>query len=516
MNIKEYFKKVLKIPKMLFKRFPVSISISVISSILIAIFLENDILHDIFYFLLFLGIGSLFVEIMADKSKRFMRYPGYFLSLVIAVIFNKYIIEQNQLVIKFAVIYGITLYILGLLKLFKDSKLSINEYVTRIASTSFKVQVVSSILSMGILLVAGIIITLFSASDLLIVRLELLFGGTFVLPALIYTFAETKEKVWDFIKFAIKNLLSVILLASFAVIYIYMLKILVTLKVPSNHIFRIVSILFVLGLPTWTMIDSFKEKNIIGKINSKLPLIFIPLFFVQIYSLIVRIVNNGITISRYVGICLLILELCYLIIYIIKKEKVYLAAYAVIILSVIGILLPKINAVDLTINTQFKRLIYYLNKNELSNKERRSMYDTYSYLIDLKDGRSLIHSKLTNEQIEYITEEKYIDYECFFSTFIDDDPIDINGYKMFKTISLESLNIKETFSTLENLNINNHPVDLTKLFSDFIKSKNPDDYLKNHHIIERDNYKIIITYLDICLEENMVQSYAINGYILEK
>ena len=261
MVIKEYLKKLLNIPRILFKRFPVSILTSIISSILIVIFFEKELLSDIFVFLIFLGIGSLFTEIMF--SNKVIKYSSYGISLIVAIILNKYVVELNQLSMKLAIIYGITLFIIGLLKLFKDSKLTLNEYVVRVASTTFKVQVISSIISAGLLLIGGIIITLFSVSDLLIIRLELLFGGIFVLPALIYTFAETKEKAWDFIKFAIKNLLSVILFISFAIVYIYMLKIIITFKVPSNHIFRIISILFALGLPTWTMISSFKDDNLI-------------------------------------------------------------------------------------------------------------------------------------------------------------------------------------------------------------------------------------------------------------
>ena len=162
MVIKEYLKKLLNIPRILFKRFPVSISTSIISSILIVIFFEKELLSDIFVFLIFLGIGSLFTEIMF--SNKVIKYSSYGISLIVAIILNKYVVELNQLSMKLAIIYGITLFIIGLLKLFKDSKLTLNEYVVRVASTTFKVQVISSIISAGLLLIGGIIITLFSVS----------------------------------------------------------------------------------------------------------------------------------------------------------------------------------------------------------------------------------------------------------------------------------------------------------------------------------------------------------------
>ena len=514
MVIKEYLKKLLNIPRILFKRFPVSISTSIISSILIVIFFEKELLSDIFVFLIFLGIGSLFTEIMF--SNKVIKYSSYGISLIVAIILNKYVVELNQLSMKLAIIYGITLFIIGLLKLFKDSKLTLNEYVVRVASTTFKVQVISSIISAGLLLIGGIIITLFSVSDLLIIRLELLFGGIFVLPALIYTFAETKEKAWDFIKFAIKNLLSVILFISFAIVYIYMLKIIITFKVPSNHIFRIISILFALGLPTWTMISSFKDDNLIVKINNKLPIIFIPLVFLQIYSMGIRIINNGITISRYFGICLLIFEIVYLIIYIVKKEKVYLTAYIIIILSIVGIIIPQINATDLTVNSQYHRIINYLNKKDLTTKERHSMYDIYRYLMRIDKGRSLIVNNLTNEQIEYIMEEKIIDYSCYYSNLDSINNIDISGYRLLNAFWIEEFNKKESFDIFKKITINNHVVDLESYLTKFKESNNPDNYLLKNNIIKNDNYKIIFTNLDVCFEESMVQNYSISGYILEK
>ena len=79
----------------------------------------------------------------------------------------------------------------------------------------------------------------------------------------------------------------------------YIIKIIVFKDMPSNQIFRILAALFILGCPIWTMVCNFKEDTIIDKINKLLPKLFIPFIILQIYSIGVRILENGITENRY-------------------------------------------------------------------------------------------------------------------------------------------------------------------------------------------------------------------------
>ena len=515
MTIQDYIKKGLEIPKNLFKEYPFSISLSIIAALLIAIFLENDFLGDIFAFIFLLPVGVLFSEIFFKKKNK-IKYIAFAISFIIAIIGNKYIRESNELIIRCAAVYCITLFILGLIKLFKDSKLSLNEYVTRVATNTFKVQIVSSILSTGILLIIGIIITLFKAPELLIVRAELLFMGVFVIPAMIYAVSDTKEKVWDFFKFLIKNLSSIIVIAAFFVIYIYMLKILVTLNIPSNQIFRITAILFIVGLPIWTMVTSFEKDNVLVKTCDKLPLAFIPFIALQIYSLIVRIADNGLTIIRYFGILLIILEIIYTIIYILKKEKVYYIGYVLIVMSIIGIIAPKINATDLVVNNQYRRVVNYLNKEILSPKEQSSLYSSYIYLKGFKEGNLLLNN-LTKEQIEYITESRETDYNCYYSKNTSSlYNVDIKGYSKISEFTVDRYDNKVTYNDLHEVVIKDKTVDFYSYIKKFINTENEEEYLLDSNIIAKKDYKIYVNDLQVCIEDSELKSYTIGGYILEK
>ena len=514
MKLKDYLKKILEIPKDLFKKFPFSISLSILASFMIAIFLENDFLGDIIYFIFLFPTGILFSEIYFKDNKKF-RIVSFVIALIIAVLGNKYIKESNELGRRLAAVYAITLVILGLIKLLKDSKLSLNEYLTRVGSNSFKVQIVSSILSTGLLLITGIIVALFKTNDLLIVRMELIFAGVFWVPATIYAFSETESKAWDFFGF-IKNLSSVILIAAFAVIYIYMLKIFITWNIPSNQIFRIASLLFIMGLPIWTMVTSFEKDNILVKICDKLPLAFIPFIGLQTYSLVVRINDNGYTIMRYLGIFLIIFEVLYIIKYIVKKDKIYRLGYVLIVMSVIAIIAPKINATDFVVKNQYNRLTKLLEKKNLSGKEKAALYSSYIYLLDFKEGKALI-DMLTDEQINYILQEKEVFYDCYY---LDNDikysNVDVSGYKTFNEFEVSSNRGNIPYEEFEHIKVRNHDVNMSTQIIRFIESKKDDIEYKSTNTIVEDNYKLTIEGIEVCVEDSYISSYTISGYILEK
>ena len=515
MKIKEFINKLLNIPKELFKRFPESISLSILISIILAVFLENDIMEDIIIFLIIFPMEILFSEIYFKDNKK-LRIISFIISIIIAIICNKYILERNSLIIKLTIVYSIILIILGLIKLLKDSKLPFNEYLTRVSSTSFKAQIITSILSSGLMLISLIIVLLFKVSEMLIIRAEILFFGIFVVPVLLYIFSNTSEKVWDFIKFVIKNLSSYIVIISFLVIYIYMLKIFITWNIPSNHIFRITSLLFILGLPIWTMVTSFEKESLPVKICSKLPIAFIPFIGLQIYSLTVRIMDSGITVIRYIGIMLIILEIIYVIIYLIKEEKVYYLGYVIILMSIIGILIPKINATSASVSSQYKRVINYLNKENLSNKEYNELYSAYIYLETNAEGKSYIN-KLTKEQINYITDGHKEDYVCYSNEGIQKySNIDIRGYNKLSEFAISDYQGNQSFDVFKNVKIGNYNVNISTEIKRFIESQKSDEDMKVSNTIVTDEYKITITNIDICLNNNKIDNYSVSGYILEK
>ena len=79
-------------------------------------------------------------------------------------------------------------------------------------------------------------------------------------------------------------------------------------------------VLFVFGLPIWTIGANFKDQ-VWGKISVVLPFVFAPLIVFQVICTIMNIISDGINFWNYSSIMLIIYEICYLIIYSIKSRK---------------------------------------------------------------------------------------------------------------------------------------------------------------------------------------------------
>ena len=158
----------------------------------------------------------------------------------------------------------------------------------------------------------------------------------------------------------------------------YIIKIIFLRDIPSNLIFRILSALFIIGLPVWTMILSFKENTTLDKINRKLPLLFIPFIILQIYSIGTRILSNGITELRYLCLMLIIFEIVYIIIYLTKKEKVSRILLVFLALTVISTIAPYINMFTISNLSQYNNLKIYKQKTEYSEEEKTKIYGAYN------------------------------------------------------------------------------------------------------------------------------------------
>lgn len=61
----------------------------------------------------------------------------------------------------------------------------------------------------------------------------------------------------------------------------YIIKILVLRQMPKNQIFRILSSLFIIGMPIWSMAQYFKDENFWYNVSSKLAIAFIPFIILQ-------------------------------------------------------------------------------------------------------------------------------------------------------------------------------------------------------------------------------------------
>ncbi|MBR4618847.1 MAG: DUF4153 domain-containing protein [Bacilli bacterium] len=538
MKIKELFNRVKKLLTKLCAQFSVSLTLIFITTLFLAIFLGRNILtpsklKNIFLFLSLLTTGTFFTE-SYFKIKSIRKTISYLIFLIIStllVILNNINLGLNkEIIYRIISVYYIVISISSVYQLYKNSKQSLEEYSIKTFSNLVITSLIYSVLSSGIMTVTSLFTFLILGNDNydLIWRIELITLGIFYIPSVILSLTNTKDNLTKFIKVIVKYVLGILLITAFVIIYLYMLKILILRRLPSNQIFRILSALFIIGLPIWTMNEYFKkEKTIFQKINNKLPILFIPFIFLQIYSIAIRIYTRGFTVLRYLSVILIIVEVIYIILYIFNRKNISHIFIIINALIIVSVLMPGINMFWVSNKSQYNRIKEYINKDKLTNKEKDELYSAYEYLNSSKNGKKYIKKNISKEQqgqIKNKYDERYIyiDRELINGKLYNQE-INVDGYKTINKFDNHkySLNMKSN-EAFKNIKINNNKFDLTNFMSLYIENNNNQDFNsyfnKNHELKVDDNMKIVLTSISISYQsdEDIIDYYEMKGYILQR
>ena len=317
-----------------------------------------------------------------------------------------------------------------------------------------------------------------------------------------------------------------------------MIKILILRDMPKNQIFRILSALFIIGMPIWTMTQYFKDESLWYKISLKLPIAFIPFILLQIYTIGTRIADNGFTPLRYVCVALVIFEIIYSLMYILKKEKIEILLLIFNAIVIVSLIIPGINMFKISDVSQAQRLKIFKNKSDYTEEEKEKIYGAYRYLKYSPDGEKYINKILESEDIEIIktfhqsetynsnSEFKYINASTNM------ERIDIREYSNLYFITSSSrfnnMDLEETFKEIE-LKCEDFTgtieVNVLERFKEYINTymnsgkEELERYFDAHHEIEIDNSKKLIIksfYLNYNSDSRVVKNYSIKGYWLEK
>jgi len=559
-----------------FVRFPLTtIAVILVTFIVLTMFIVDIYYYDYnkmqlftkcMYFVVLFGIGSFFIEAFFTKSKK-QRIIFYIVDSIISLAIIAFTVELElnmlinsnfnnkiiDLISRIIIYYIFFLVTSAIFCLYKKSGKSIEEYVFQVFSNCIKTTFVYIALSIGFSIISSIFIELIAGDYELLFILEIILFGIYYVPSMIYNFADIKDEVSGFIKTIVKYVFASLIFIAFIIIYVYMIKIFALKEKPSNQIFRILSFLFVCGLPIWTIMHSFKEERSLWQsIFNKMPIIFIPFIFLQIDALNTRIQANGITPLRYIGIMFIIFEVIYILLYIFKRGKIGNMILLPNVLLVIAIFIPGVNMFTLSNISQAKRLEVYTQKVELSSEEKADVYGAYLYLSGSENGEEYINNILNSddvEQIEAFSENYYAsnydyyysDEDCceseydsyiYISAYAYDEVINIKDYtKLYNVNSIDDFgNIETVFEKVKLVVPNTSTykvmeINLSKKMKDYIEQysqKNENDFKEyfenNNEIILDDTRKLIFTTLYITYDKDtqMVESYNLNGYLLEK
>lgn len=469
-------------------------------------------------------------------KKTWQRVITGIIGTVIGIIFTRLIyVRDSVIVTRIIVGYCATVFLIGLMKVIKNSKLEFHEYCTQIFQNLFNSVIIYLILNIGLSIIISIFILLLldNVDSLdIILRLQIAIAGWFLVPAFLMAITNPEYNVSKFIEVIISFVLLPLTILATIIIYLYMAKMFIMREIPANSIFRILAGLFVVAFPVWTMAYSFREKNKIIKIFCKaMPISFIPFIGLQIYSISVRCKENGITPLRYLGIMLIIFEVVTIFLSLYKNRKYILHTITTgSILLVISTILPVVNMHTISNMSQANRLLKAWKEEEkysqLTEEQKEIVLSSYYYLINQEDGKKYIPEYLEEETIK--DKEKYYNINSTNNityTMPEDGVIYIAGYSYIEPINTFCYKGNE----LKKLELNKAcTIDITEYILDIIKEneKSSDDaqkYIIENRVLKvndtRDLYikDLSITYTEReNITEDNINYVRINGYVLIK
>lgn len=492
-------------------------------------FLTSFVIIAVIAAINFFVVESYFKE---KKSKMYSCVAGFVIAVVLERFahYNVFGASASRILTG----YYIVAFLIGLFKVIKNSGLELSKYCTRVFKNLFGTGVIYGILVVGFILIMTIAISLLTSGKDYepVMRAQIAIFGLFLVPATLLSITNTEGESSKFIEAVISFVLLPLTALATIIIYIYMLKILALRQIPQNSIYRIIAGLFVVAFPVWVMTYEYKQKNKFVEVFSKImPIAFIPLIGLQVYSIGARIGENGITPVRYMGVMFIIFEIIAIVLSIVNKRK-YLtnAVLVAAVLMAISTILPVVNMEEISNYNQASRLKNAWRKGErftsLSSEEKATASSAYRYLLRQENSEKYLpkyldKEELTEKLIEHYSpygdedetyDEKRTTYKRVNYQYPDDGVITVEGYNCIKKFqvyeydineeNLESVSLYDTF----NINLKDYVLGLIEA------NKNGDESAKEYIVSHRvhrvdDSRDIYITDVNLSYEVDLEGNY---------
>lgn len=535
-----------------------------------------DITDYIFGFLMMFAVGSFFVESFftedgSNRKKLLLPYIIFgLISLALDILGNNrsWFSEMGEdMFRKTTVLYVIICTVLGFHKLIKNSGMSFEKYIVNLVVGVIKVGVVLFILNIGFVL----LVTIF---DILIVDIdawefigyveEFLIGAVYLPYSLVCVTdkAETKSR---FIRGLLLWVLMPMVNAAMIIIYMYVLKILVTGYMPKNEVFYICAYLFCCGVVIWTMaypfaMDSYKDSKagtIYRNVIKYAKYIYAPFILLECYSMGIRIHECGVTLVRYFAVVFIICQVIYiaweplygLVRKIGKKEKNNYAEgyehllYVGIAVYVLCVMLPLFSGERIEFLSQKKRFEAMMDGRSveelnLSAADVKSLRSTYLVLGWNIYGEEYLEETYTQAERAALKKQLDVDYyreQWAYKHKVTQAAISVDGYRYMQSFSEKgymgynddeiyigenavipmSINIKELDNT-EDIVCDVDVRELVALVISKDENSNGNDGTLPYDILMDDGRKCVVTEISFDYDSlnNMIKNLQLRGYIL--
>lgn len=458
----------------------------------------RDMVDYIFGFLIMFAVGCFFVESIftEDGSNRKKLVLPYILLGIISIVFD--ILGNNaddifskmgeDMFLKTMYLYIILCTVLGFHKLIKNSGMSFAKYAVNLVVGAIKVGTVLFLLNVGFVLLVTIfdILILDIKEWKLISYVELFLVGSVYVPYTLICLTDKTENESKFIRSLLLWVLMPMVNAAMIIIYMYVLKIVVTGYMPKNEVFGICAGLFCCGVVIWTMAypfvpDEYKDskgKALYRNVIKYAKYIYAPFILLEWYCIGIRINEYGITVSRYFAIVFIICQIIYvaweplygLVRKMFKKEKNGYAEgyenllYVGIAVYVLCVMLPFFSAEKVEFLSQKKRFEAVMNGHSvdelnLAKDDLRSAGSTYRVIVwNIYGDEYLRETYTTDERKKLSTYFKTADVSEKWNYYktTTKDAISVSGYSYMYSFtkslpSNEEYNIDNTIPVSINI-----------------------------------------------------------------
>lgn len=534
------------------KKYPITMALIVIASFFLAIVVEIDTEKYIWIarltcILWTTAAGTLFCEeILAERERA--KYIGCAISAVISIIFTMLMsyrgeflfgIESERFseeVLRFFVSYLAWILVISVCHMFKRSEKPFVEYCLRVCGGVVKTSIVYGIFALGILIIMVIFNELIYDTDDFVWRLEAFLAGCVYFPGVLLAVSDVEEDVSRFFKIVVKFVLMPLTIAAFVIIYLYIAKLLFTKGLPSNEVFPILTALFCVGLPIWTMACNF-EDVVMGKVAKYMPYAFVPFIILQGICVGMRMSQYGLTEGRYMGCALITFECIYIALYFIKNSQFLpLIFYVAVTMVTLLTLIPFVRIDDAVYYSQKSALEKFLtmdagSKQTLTNQQKKRLVGSYGKIKYDRRGKNYI-DKISQSDKDWLQAcgEEVDDYrfrdEQYINASLYHNPCNVAGYSVLSEFTNDYsddnrgdlTNYKIIVGDREERYVNiAQYVEAARNENDSMSRSDMDNWLKEHNeLVLADGSKLVINELSIHVNNGEIESMSIRGYYLEK
>ncbi|MGN0347755.1 MAG: DUF4153 domain-containing protein [Lachnospiraceae bacterium] len=562
-NMKERMKNTLHSFLSVFMEFPVTIASIVIAAIFALILMDADYntLHydnvnkTMIFFLVFAS-GTLFFEEFVRFDKFLPLYKkmpalkwlfegaGLIIAAIVGVItvyymgFDEYT-KAAECFSRFLIFWITATILMAIYFMYQRSKESFSKYCLSVFISLFQTTLIYGLFAIGLAIVIAIFDFLILDTDPidLIGHVELFLAAGIYFPALIICFSRIREKIGGFGKVVVEYALLIILLLAFCVIYLYIFKIIAQRELPRNEIFAMLSWLFAIGLPIWTMAQYYKPQ-VLGKLASFLPFAFLPFIVLQIICMGLRVSAYGVTMPRYAGIVLIIFEILYVALYAVKMGKVVAYIVPTAVVLVLGaMLLPGVNAFSVSANSQIKRMEeVYADPEEMDNseiEELRSIYNELKWNCGF-EGTEYLEQRFTRSErrkldnlYNYLHDETDFNMDIKeYSAYLSLNEVDVSGYQSLTNISCyyNQYDESDSFDATnvcfsQNNTSKDYYLDISSLLEELVSVSEEDfyDYVQqNNGFVIDEHHKLVFEHVYIKTADGEYTYVSMDAYLLMK